>query len=270
MQSYEEAFDAEEPAATAVDEDAAFGIFPDAEETGAMGDDTNPAVAVIVDTGAEGEQPPAADDAAMPGDDVQREKSWEGRLNAREEELRKREEALNARGTESPAEEAAEQGEMDMEGGGDLEAAIKMLSEDFGPEFVKAVQMVAKAAAGGGATEGSPKVEDVIGEIENMKARMHFERIFDSHPDFMEVAASPEFTAWVGDDPDKQEVVNTGSARAVVALLDAFKKPASEPEAAAGGEDEMAAADGVASSGLRLPDSGPAAPGSYEDAWDQA
>ena len=268
MQSYEEAFDAEEPAATAVDDDAAFGLVPDAEETGAMGDDTNPAVAVIVDTGAEDTAAPAEEPAAIPGDDVQREKSWEGRLNAREEELRKREEALNERGTESPAEEAAEQGEMDM--GGDLEAAIKMLSEDFGPEFVKAVQMVAQAAAGGGATEGSPKVEDVIGEIENMKARMHFERIFDSHPDFMEVAASPEFTAWVGEDPDKQEVVNTGSARAVVALLDAFKKSASEPEAAAGGEDEMAAADGVASSGLRLPESGPAAPGSYEDAWDQA
>lgn len=192
---YSAAFAEPEAQPVEVDEDAAFGLLPDAAEDGTStpSEDSSasgvPAEAITVDESGEGAATdagataPAADSGKQHlTPDEQREKSWEGRLKAREEELRAREEALAAMeaelkkakpeaaaepdGDEAPAaerqEEAGEaQGLSDVvkqveDGDMTAEQAVNQLTADFGPEFAKAVSALIKAAA----TDTASKVVD--------------------------------------------------------------------------------------------------------------
>jgi hypothetical protein len=96
------------------------------------------------------------------------------------------------------------------------------------------------------------------------------------------VGASEEFKAYIEALPENQkgqamEVISSGSAKQIVRLLDGFKKsataaPAEELTEAAGEsivdaatEAQMDAAEGVRSSGMKLPEQPKSS--NYEDAW---
>lgn len=345
---YDQAFNESEVDATEMSEDEAFGLLP--ENTSQEGD-----VEVTVDTDdkmqteaeaaiesaqaapAEGDMPaaeggdPVADGGEQMADattaegamtdeptdpkEIQRMKSWEGRLRKREEELAAKAAELEARsakpaGTESPAEEAAEEGAeeaaespsreeaveavqeaVDAVEDGEMtpEQAIKVISEDFGPEFTKMLQTLIKAEAGKVKAETDQGVDALVQAIRDDKAREHFEAIADAHPDFNEVGGSDEMVAYLEDLPDDeraaaQKVVEGGSTRQVIKLLNSFKEwkartgalggddaEGDEPaEAATPAVDDSAmdAAEGVRSTGLRLPPQ-PARSNEYEKSWDQ-
>ena len=146
------------------------------------------------------------------------------------------------------------------------------------------------AAAGEKFGELSKTVDEVINDIVDTKARSHFEKIADAHPDFNEIGASEEFKTYVDSLPDDQkgaamETIANGNARSIIKLLDGFKAAnvqgakdgaaPSEGLTEAQGEsivDEafedsaLDAAEGVRSSGMKLPEE-PKAGGNYEDAW---
>ncbi|MFW9595547.1 MAG: hypothetical protein ACMV1D_08620, partial [Macromonas sp.] len=108
-------------------------------------------------------------------------------------------------------------------------------------------------------------VEQLIGSLTDERQRNHFEAIADRHPDFNEVASNPAFQEWVSQQGEAaQSVVEGGSARQVIALLDQFKA------AAGGGGEDMAAMQAAESvparRGLTLPKQ-PAASDDYEAAW---
>jgi hypothetical protein len=333
---YQEAFNESEVETTEMSEDEAFGLMP--EPASQEGD-----VEVTVDTddtmqteaeaaiesaelaSTEGESPdegggPAGEggeqmaDAATtedPMDDeptdpkeIQRKKSWEGRLRKREEELAAKAAELEARNAspDAPADEAAEtpsreeaveavQDAVDAVEDGDMtpEQAIKTISEDFGPEFTKMLQTLIKAEAGKVKAETDQGVDELVQAIKDDKAREHFEAIADAHPDFNEVGGSDEMVAYLEDLPDEdrakaQKVVEGGSTRQVIKLLNGFKEwkakgatpkgdvvEGDEPAAAATpavDDPAMDAAEGVRSTGLRLPPQ-PARSDDYENSWDQ-
>lgn len=255
----------------------------------------------------DGEQPSAAqedmtDDEPTDPKEIQRKKSWEGRLRKREEELAALAAELEARkatpsapaeaedATDSPREQAVEAVEDAIEAieNGDMTAdqAIKTLSEDFGPEFAKMLQVLIKAEAGKVVSKVSEDVDSLIEAIKDDKARGHFEAIADVHPDFHEIGNSPEMEAYLDGLPEEEraaagQVIEGGSTRQVIRFLDKFKKwqaeqapaqeeaPVEQPvESAPAEQDESAmdAAEGVRSTGLRLP-AQPGRSDDYEDAW---
>lgn len=242
----------------------------------------------------------------VPPEDLQKARSWIGRL-------RKIEADLKAKG-DSPATEAApvadaiEEGSMekleqgdeagalkldqvaDQVASGEItpEEAMKSLAEDFGEPFVKMIQAVASAAAGKATDEKlgpvAQNVDQVISHLTDEAARKHFEQIYSAHPDFVEIDASPDFKAFVAA-KGAQQIVDSGSADQINSLISEFKasKPGTEAPATdvadAGGAaaapaesqvDESAAddAEGVRSTGMKLPEQ-PKRSEDYLEAWDQ-
>lgn len=248
----------------------------------------------------------------------QRLRSWEGRLKAMERErgaapARAADESVDAEDSgdgaaaepavaeaaegelsSDPAEAVAEVAEQVESGEMTPEQAVARLSEDFGEDFVKMIQVIAGSTASKTASEsvdskvGEIKgaVDEIIADITDTKSRQHFEAIAAKHPDFTEIGGSEGFASYIAglpeaDQAEAKRVASGGSASEIVALLDAYKKSGAqaEPEAAAPAADpvidpevdaQMDAAEGVRSSGMRLPEQPPAAASSYEDAWEQA
>lgn len=232
----------------------------------------------------------------------QRLRSWEGRLKALEKQLK-------AQGGEAPADAIEEVGEQAEETGnaelaeaaeaaseavesGEMSAAdaMKMLAEDFGQDFVRMIEVIASAkakeagaaAAGERVAEVGKTVDEIISSIVDERAKAHFETIADKHPDFNDVGQSQEFSAWVaslpeGEKAEAQRVVEGGTAKEIIKLLDTYKAQApapamDEPESAPVAQTDpavdaaMDAAEGVRSSGLKLPEE-PSKSDGYEDAW---
>ena len=304
QEDFASAFNGEDPVKTEMSEDEAFGLTPEpmedeaTEESQAMADEpatevsedpvtdaggeTSPSIVIAVDPGAE-------DNANMDPKELQRQKSWEGRLKAREAELKAREDALSMHAAEgeTPAEDAAEapvteaieEAVAKVESGElTFEQAMSTLSNDFGPDFTKmlGVLIEAKASeiAGKTADERVSKVREemdgLAGEIVADKSKAHYESISDAHPDFMEVADSPEFKAFVDTQgEDARTVIESGSARAINKLLSDFKGAGKQdaPQDSTQ-EDAMTAAEGVRSSGLKLPEK-PTEAQDFAAAWDE-
>lgn len=319
-------------------DDEAFGLVdkPAVEETPAEQASDQAAAAEgggAGDTGVEqGGEPiaPVAEDAAdgsnieseEPTDpkDIQRQKSWEGRLKAKEAELKAREDALKKAETtpaeepvaeapaaepaeaaaekqmeevaegETPAEQAAEpesteklEEVVEQVQSGELtaEQAMATLSNDFGEDFTKmlGVLIEAKAAEIAGKTAeekvgavGS-KLDGLIGELVDDRAKSHFETISEAHPDFMEIGESQDFKDYVEALPATEkeqalQIIGQGSARQISKLLTTYKDSKKDPEMDKPDESAMDAAEGVRGKALKLPDA-PAKSEGYEEAWDK-
>lgn len=257
-------------------------------------------VAADVTSEAAAEQPgqePAAPEGEEQLDpkEEQRRRSWEGRLRAREEELARREAALKgkaAEGGDEQASEAIEQAAESLEQDGDVEGAQRVgdlaekvesgevsakeamatLANDYGEDFVK---MIAAIAANEARTAGKQIAESATGELRQSvqsliedivddKQRSHFEMIADAHPDFNDISQTPEFEEFKKTYPDGEQIADNGSARQIVKMLSEFKKTLNkEPEVE---NPAVAAAEGVRSAGIRIPQQPSRAEG-YEEAW---
>jgi len=319
---FSKAFAEEDAAPTEMSEDEAFGLSikdeaPPAESAGVSIDpddgqgspagEENAAVEAAEAEAAAAEGGPAEEVAEMPAEesaevadgeptdpkDVQRAKSWEGRLRARERELEAREAAAKGGATE-PAQ--AEDVDVDGEGGeareaatefadavasGDMtpEQAMQRMTEDFGPEFTKMIGVMISAEAGKAMKPMSGTVDQLISDIRDDKVRGHFEMISDAHPDFAEIGASKEFEDFKAQQGDKSaeidRVIEGGTSREIVRMLGDFKKWAAKNAAPAAAAIEDPAnteaadnAEGVRSTGMRLPDA-PTKSDDYESAWKQ-
>ena len=293
-----------------------------------------PADGTVVDAPA-GEAEQSAEDEPTDPKEIQRKRSWEGRLRAREKELEARAAELEANAapatpaapaapdvpdaddssatsteTQATAEALEQIADTTTDAGvaqttGDLadavadgsmtaEQAMKVLSEDFGEDFVKMIRAIAGAEGRTAATQEVTTLRGdmsgVISTIADSRAREHFETIAEAHPDFNDVGQSEAFKSWAAEDPARQEIANGGSARQIIRMLGEFK--AAAPAAPAGAaedlpasdsadstslvdgdpdaDEDLDAAEGVRSSnaGMTLPEA-PAPAGGYEDAWEQ-
>ena len=302
-QAYAAAFDEDMTPAVEPSEDEAFGLTPPAEDAPAASDGGTegepPAVAMII---AEDEPEVAAEQAGEPmpepasedegptdPKEIQRQKSWEGRLRAREEELARREAALKSQaqpteGLEDAAEKLEDSGEpekakaveqaADAIESGDMtaEQAMKVLADDFGPEFVRMIEAIAasKAEAAGrtiaerATGELGKSVQSIIDNIVDDRERRHFEAIADAHPDFAEISENPEFAEFAKSYQDGERIASEGSAREINKMLSDFKR--SRQQGPQKPDPAVEAAEGVRSSGLRLPTAPTQADG-YEEAW---
>lgn len=268
------AYEEDAPDQVAQTDDDAFGLVPDES---AIGDDGMPnspeeATEVVAEEDSGGHPPGLTLEE-------QRAKSWEGRKRAQALEIMPQEQPMAKEAPadevmETPAEEAGEPEVSELleeaaaktEGMGPDEA-LKALAADFGDDFASMLSAIidAKVAQVG---EGVNKsVNEIIEDIVDTKAKAHFEAIADKHPDFMDVAESAEFKAYCEATPECAKVVESGSAREINKMLDTYKKQAkTEPQQ---DDPSMDAAEGVRSSGMRLPKE-PSSSSDYSAAWDEA
>jgi hypothetical protein len=306
-----------------------------AAAAGGGGDKAKVDTVAVVDTPAVdaivADDAPAAggldDMSDVPAEDTQKFKSWQGRLKKIEADLKAKADAAAAgqpetngpvsdgSNTESQTADALDQVAAEAPDAGLAEAAqeaatavesgeltpeqaMAQLAEDFGEPFVKLIELIARTAAGKVADEKvgavGKSVEDVIGHLTSQAERAHFKAIHAAHPDFIEVDKDPAFKEWVAANA-KEQVVDTGDAESIIALLDEFKAggapaggeaapaaeaapagdamatPAQDAVAAASeaaDEGEVDAAEGVRSAGLRLPDEPTKSKDDdYEAAW---
>ena len=242
-----------------------------------------------------GEEPAqAAPNEPLDPKEEQRRRSWEGRLRAREEELARREAALKGRaaGGDEQASEAIEQAAEGLEQDGDIEGAQRVgaladkvesgevsakeamatLANDYGEDFVKMIAAIAsneartagKQIAESATGELRESVQSLIDDIVDDKQRNHFELIAEAHPDFNDIAQAPEFVEFSKTYPNGEQIADSGSARQIVKMLTDFKSTLNkEPETE---NPAVAAAEGVRSAGIRIPQRPSKAEG-YEEAW---
>lgn len=245
----------------------------------------------------------AREEDSMTPEDAQREKSWRGRLNALEAELKARKAELDEReakmrehgmddGSAGDSEEmsASEITESAIETIEDIKSgemtadeAIQKLKEDFGEDFAKMIvsiiesksSEVADRVSGEKVSAVSKNVDDLIANIKDSASREHFEMIADAHPDFNDIPGSPMMASYMEslspeDRAKCEQVVEKGSARQVIKLIDDIKKfdemdksgKSEEPNSQA-----MDDAEGVRSTGMKLPEK-PQISDEYESAWD--
>lgn len=243
MVSDDAAEGATEATGTAVKIDAEKAVADAAEENGILPAEGLPTEGVLPkkESPMEPMGEPAGEE--MSPEDIQRQKSWEGRLRKREEELAAREAAAS----NAPA------------ASGDAAAAIAQLTEDFGAEFVKMIVAIAAGEASKVAAENvggvSSTIDQLIADTRAAFTTMHYAAIADAHEDFMEVADSPKFKEWLESMPDdkrleKESVIQGGTAGKVIKLLNEYKDWCKQKEGAQAESDDYAldAASGVRSS----------------------
>ena len=244
-------FDTAAPAEEAVAAEAAAEGEPVAEEQAEM-------------ASPEGD----VDDEAQSPEDIQRQKSWEGRLKKREEELAMREAEL---GNQPAADDTSDE---------EVNAIKAKLAEDFGDEFVQMIAKIASHSAkaapvvGDNGEIGTVKqvIAQAINDVQEAFQAMHFGQIADAHDDFQEIFQSEQFNQWVGTLPEEQqqaamEVVQGGRAGQVVKLLNKYKDSLQQESQMS--EDEDAAMGVSSSSPVSLPTRAPASGNDeYKQAWD--
>lgn len=242
------------------------------------------------------------DEAGMTAKEIQRRRSWEGRLRKQEEALKELAadlkaksatttdpDAVQAAADATPAEQAAatEIAEGLKDGTMTAEDAKKRITDDFGEEFVSMIStLVATEAAKiagqevtKSVTKLSEEVKQITSHIADADERAHFEAIAKAVPDFFDLTKSPEWTTYLAtaDDTTKRVAAN-GNTQEVIAMMAKFKeatKPAAKPAASAQVEEEpeedpaLAAAEGVRSGAMRLP-AEPKSKDDYEGAWAEA
>lgn len=227
---------------------------------------------LIAESAAEAEQ-----GEQLSPEDLQRQKSWEGRLRKREEELAAREAALGSGNGE--AQQAADDAEI---------AEIRQrLTEDFGDEFVGMISKLAahearKLAAEDFDSKLNPIQQTIAQAIQDVHAAfesMHFGAIADAHENFEQIINSPEFGAYInglsGEEQEAaQAVLEGGTPKQVINLLNAYKDSLEQKAEQVGPDssvdDALDAAEGVrGSSPVQLPGRVPVGDeDEYRAAWD--
>jgi hypothetical protein len=200
--------------------------------------------------------------AGVPPEDMQKAKSWMGRLKKMEADLMRERAELDAtkKGQaaapaqaaaddksaaasdqlEQVAQQAGEGGNTQMadavqQAAEQVEAgkitpeeARARLAADFGDEFTTLLGALVKGAAPNQGAS-SEDVEQIKRELQ----RRHFEDIHDAHPDFMDIHKSPEFQAYLAANPEAAQVAQGGTARQINKMLDTYKKSRPAPAAQA-------------------------------------
>ena len=120
-----------------------------------------------------------------------------------------------------------------------LAQVLATMIADYGREFVVGAVALAgpliDAKAESYASDFNGNLDGLISEIQGAFSSMHKQTIADAHEDFEELVESPEFQAFRDSLPEDQQAkadatIESGSAGAVIKLLQAFKDAKDKPK----------------------------------------
>jgi hypothetical protein len=229
-------------------------------------------------------EPAASAEEAMTPEEVQKEKSWAGRLSKREEELKARAADLEAREASIPPAPSADVAEIESR-----------IADQYGEEFVNDIRSLV-IAYGKGMSEDLNKSFDArfgefSGAIQSALQAMHESAILDAHPDLDDIVSSQAFKDWLmSKDEDKRNsaiaVLTKGMWPQIIRLVATYKDESKAsavdqteeemPEAAAADPAneidpfDEAAVDAPASVAMRMPSKADGTKDDFDSAWDEA
>ena len=120
-----------------------------------------------------------------------------------------------------------------------LAQVLATMIADYGREFVVGAVALAgpliDAKAESYASDFNGNLDGLISEIQGAFSSMHKQTIADAHEDFEDLVESPEFQAFRDSLPEDQQAkadatIESGSAGAVIKLLQAFKDAKDKPK----------------------------------------
>ena len=209
---------------------------------------------------------------------AQRLAELEAHLQARQRELDAREAAMAQSNTAETQSTQLGASTTPAAGSSTPDNPLQQLIEEFGADFVDLLsraitqeceRICADKVNHGMGTVGA-RVDQLIEQLSNERQQSHFKTIAAAHSDFMDVVASPEFAAWKSSQPAATQTaiartIEAGSAEDIIAMLTRFKQSRNNSV----DDDALHAAEGVRSSGIRLPKA-PTAEDDFAAAWNAA
>jgi len=162
--------------------------------------------------------------------EVQRTKSWEGRLSASERRNKELETELQELKKQPTIKQDTTEGLVDVD-----DPLIKTFIEEMGDDFIKPLgayvkKQIAEAVAPfKSLSDKVPALERTVTTVKNSGDAAHYTAILDAHSDVAELLESGEIDAYVEELPYKEavqakEVLEKGTARQVIKFLDGFKE----------------------------------------------
>ena len=192
----------------------------------------------VDDVTGQTESPDGVEDyKALYEKEVQRTKSWDGRLSAKErelQELRQRMAQMEGQINQAASVQSPTQDQTD-----DIDDSVKQFLEEF-PELATPIQkMIDKAAA----RHGRTVAQDVTNQFEQRLERTlkpiattvhetaverHMNSIRSAHSDFEEIVKSGDLQTWINEQPHfvapaLQQVYDQGQTQDVIDLLAQYK-----------------------------------------------
>lgn len=181
-----------------------------------------------------GEQP--QDYKSLYEKEVQRTKSWDGRLSAKDRELQELRHQMTAMEQRI---NAAAQTQQTQEQSDELDESVKGFLEEF-PELAKPIQkMIDKAAARYGRTVADDvtqrfeqrlesTLKPIATTVQETSVERHLNTIKSAHNDFEDIVRSGALQEWIGTQPRYmipalQAVYDRGQAQDVVDLIGQYK-----------------------------------------------
>lgn len=235
---------------------------PTGDEEGAPAEESDP----------DGEEPDGETDyKALYEKEVQRNKSWEGRIRAANQRAEEAERAAAAAREKKVAEEPLDKAPAPADDP-ELESFFDNYPELKAP-FNKLVdirgEQIARKIVHEEIQKLTPELTEIKSKVQSVTAHDHFARIAAVHPDYQQVAASPDLISFIEEQPafvrDRyQEIADKGSTEDVIELLTVYKQsraqsakgepPAKQKQSKAA---KAAALEAVPSSKAHLPKGGP-------------
>jgi hypothetical protein len=232
----------------------------------------------------------AAKMAMQHADEAKRLMQMEASLQARARELDSREAAMKRHDGKAGMDKSGAGGMPDDHStdpaSDQADDPMAILSAEFGADFgdllTRAIIQICQQQIGHGMNSLDAKVESLIAHLSQERQQNHLQTIAASHKDFMEIVDSPAFMEWKSEQDasgqaDIARVMEQGSAQEIIAMLTRFKQDQADDDDddgnatahASAHDPAMAAAEGVRSSGIRLPKA-PSAADDFAAAWNEA
>lgn len=173
--------------------------------------------------------------------ELQRTKSWEGRITAANQKAKEAEERIALLEQELTAlrnvDDAGEEPATGQKEGEDPTAGdeeLQEFSKEF-PDIAKPVEKLVKKAVGKVEKTLKKKEDEDAKEAYDAMVKEHFDKIGEAHPDFRDVFGDQKITEWIDSKPPHiavglRVVVKQGTADEVIAMLDNFKEETAEGE----------------------------------------
>lgn len=152
-------------------------------------------------------------------------RTWKGRLEKTNQELKELREKLKEK-------EEAEKAEPPKEDTRELDAAISALKDDY-PEIYTGVEMLLRKELSAALHVLWQNVQQLVTPVakitENQAQKEHWKQIVDKHPDVQEILSSGALADWIETKRGRDkatciEVTQSGTADDVIDLLDRYKR----------------------------------------------
>jgi hypothetical protein len=221
VEGFEDSFNA---AVSDTPQDNVETVVNTLQETPVSQTTTDAAEESVVETETKVETP-EQDYRALYEKEIQRNKSWEGRISAAERRAAELQAKLQQTNVAPPVQASAPVVDLS-------DPLIKGFVEEMGEDFIKPLDAYIKRqinAAIQPIVEKVPVIEQSVTTIGEDRVKDHYDQIFEAHNDVEEIVKSGALNAYIDSLPyseavTRKKIIDGGSTKQVISLLNEYKE----------------------------------------------